>query len=564
MDLRLMNTSRTICWTLFLSLGFSCVAAFGQRPSDEPFAVFVAGEKTFARCGPSGEYYRTDPLRHGQRLDVYLETDDGWLGIRPPEKSFCWVPASAAKLHSGGKAAVITEDRTVCWIGTHLGRARKYRWQVQLAEGEEITILGRSERDGPDGPQMWYRVVPPPGEFRWVHRDEVVSSAEQLVASLKHRDRETELLEVQPAVAESRSRTAKELGNSILQQANAIKDRITGKPNRPQESAGLQVAENNPQLRPAPATVSSPRNATPSIVDLDRPVGSSVAEFAQPQPQPQPRPAASVLPEPVMQQEIARDSSQVATTEFISKPRLQDIDSVAGSAPITQPDEGSWRTGTLRPKPQSTIQQAAFNEAPVSAAATGPKPRYVSSSDITKVQNETRDADVDSLQLVLSRLMASRASSAEMDPVITRARNLAAMSDDQVIAGRARLLADKASKYQDIARRRDGSTVVREFGLPMAGGTSRDNLKRNTPAGGGIETGTLVQVYSSRPNSPPFALTDSSGNTIAYVTPSPGINLRMHLNNHVRVVGTRGYVQGINMPHIVVSQASRTQRSSSF
>ena len=99
----------------------------------EPYSVYVAAEKSYARCGPAQDYYRTDPLRMGQELEVYAETDDGWLGIRPPEDSFCWVPAETVQKNDGELDGIISEDRTVAWIGTHLGRARSYRWQVQLA-----------------------------------------------------------------------------------------------------------------------------------------------------------------------------------------------------------------------------------------------------------------------------------------------------------------------------------------------------------------------------------------------------------------------------------------------
>ncbi len=72
------------------------------------------------------------------------------------------------------------------------------------------------------------------------------------------------------------------------------------------------------------------------------------------------------------------------------------------------------------------------------------------------------------------------------------------------------------------------------------------------------QAGYLVQVYSARSNSPPFALTDNSGRTVAYVTPSPGVNLRMHLNSRISAVGRKGYLQGVNTPHILVTQAVRT------
>ncbi|TWU01915.1 hypothetical protein Pla100_16510 [Neorhodopirellula pilleata] len=174
----------------------------GQGVVDDPYLVFVAEETAHLRCGPSGEYYRTDPLRHGQELEVYVETAEGWLGVRPTDDSFCWIPAETVKLLNeqdadsrgvirptaiAGKAvqAEVIENKTVAWIGTNLGRARRYRWQVQLGEGEIVTILGSSERDGPDGPQIWYRIVPPSGEFRWIHRSQTVTTAEELIAGLR-------------------------------------------------------------------------------------------------------------------------------------------------------------------------------------------------------------------------------------------------------------------------------------------------------------------------------------------------------------------------------------------
>ena len=190
----------------------------------DPYLVFVAEESTHLRCGPSGEYYRTDPVRHGQELEVYVETGDGWLGVRPTEDSFCWIPADTVKLLDSNDAnhrgairersadngrvieAEVIENKTVAWIGTNLGRARRYHWQVQLGEGEVATILGSSEREGPDGPQTWYRVVPPSGEFRWIHRDQVVTTAEELIATLKPKNsnRDIDFLPAGPSHASPR------------------------------------------------------------------------------------------------------------------------------------------------------------------------------------------------------------------------------------------------------------------------------------------------------------------------------------------------------------------------
>jgi hypothetical protein len=73
----------------------------------------------------------------------------------------------------------------------------------------------------------------------------------------------------------------------------------------------------------------------------------------------------------------------------------------------------------------------------------------------------------------------------------------------------------------------------------------------------GTATGYLVQVYSSRANSPPYALTDDAGLTIAYVTPYPGVNLRNHLNSRIAVRGNEKLLEGMSTPHILVDNAIR-------
>jgi hypothetical protein len=129
-------------------------------------------------------------------------------------------------------------------------------------------------------------------------------------------------------------------------------------------------------------------------------------------------------------------------------------------------------------------------------------------------------------------------------------------------------LAERVEQYRRVATHRDGDVSIRtSFApeiprspspsptLPSAGAAGLD-------VGSGVETSTqtgyLVQVYSARSNSPPFALTDDAGRTVAYVTPSPGVNLRTHLNSKVSVFGNQGFLTGLNTPHILATQAVRT------
>ena len=206
---------------------------------------------------------------------------------------------------------------------------------------------------------------------------------------------------------------------------------------------------------------------------------------------------------------------------------------------------------------------------------------YVSAQRLTQIENETRQADIEQLGLIFSRLMASRATAAETAPVARAAFILAGSAHDPLVAGRARMLSERAEQYRQVAHRRDGEVVIRSNGLPAISDNSNypvlpaSHVTPTVPTSNAgplyqgptqseaakvtNASGYLVQVYSARTHSPPFALTDNSGRTIAYVTPIPGVNLRPHLNHRVSVFGNRGFLTGLSTPHILATQAVRSQ-----
>jgi hypothetical protein len=225
--------------------------------------------------------------------------------------------------------------------------------------------------------------------------------------------------------------------------------------------------------------------------------------------------------------------------------------------------------------PAGPIMQASGQQ-PISPATSLPvvtqavnQPTVVPAERIAQIEAETRNADVQRLSLIFSRLIAAQATAAETEPVQRAARQLASSSSDSVVAGRARLLAERVDQYQRVANQRFGDISIRaSFAaeIPQSAASSR-----SAPSGVGAgrrdarssvetstRTGYLVQVYSARSNSPPFALTDDAGRTVAYVTPSPGVNLRTHLNSKVSVFGNQGFLTGLNTPHILATQAVRT------
>ena len=534
----------------------------------EPFQVFVAHANAFAHCGPSQEYYRTDPLRFGQTLEVYTETNDGWLGIRPPADSFCWLPAETVQMDSGGELGTVIEDRTVSWIGTQLGRARQYRWQVQLAKGEQITVIGRSEREGPDGPQLWLRIVPPSGEYRWVHRDSVVVSTEELVALAQ------------------RSQNVPVVGGSVKGQS------------------GTSSQNDEMTLDPVYGQ---------SVLEPSQPIGSGVRSVVG-ENQLSERVQAESLTEQSGQtaMDVFREEGLLASLEFMTRPKIQDIGAqpqtassryATGGRPAwnasprstLRANDSNWvsgRSGNWQTPDDSTdrvvaaIQEDGFRASARGIQNDGSVMQVGATSEIDPSLLETRvaslrqqvqGADVDQLNLLLSRLMAVQASWQEIAVVADAATGLATSQADVVVSQRAQMVVETAQRYQRLAARRNQTAVVSAGGSPRASGNaatpmpseiSSRNIRQNPsslptrpalPMQGEVvrQEGYLVEVYSARSNSPPYALTDAAGRTVAYLSPVPGVNLRSLLNQQVGVVGSIGSVAGLDTPHLMVTQAIR-------
>ncbi|MEM9588556.1 MAG: SH3 domain-containing protein [Planctomycetota bacterium] len=570
----------------------------------EPYSVFVAQEAAYARCGPAGDYYRTDPLKHGQALEVYVETDDGWLGVRPPKDSFCWIPAESVELTGNDQGETI-EDRTVAWIGTHLGRARKYRWQVQLAKGEPVTVIGRSEREGPDGPVLWYRIVPPNGEFRWVHRSQVVESSEQLVQALRQADQSGPSANQVQSSRQVRQAGGTDASDSLV--------RVAG-------SRGDSHAEKLREVSGDESKALRPLKKDEDVV-LDRPIGSGLAEQERPDEwrdeeaywqaknqssrrQARDERAGTSSDGPMVVQANATMGGQsgrrlqelqvagtakslqqvrpdvVPNAAFVSQPRLLDIGSgLAESAPVQRmARDSSWVSGGMRRIDGSRDASRPHGALLASGGSMGihSTPVAVSPTQIEAIKREAERADANELQLILSRLMASGATSPEVAPVLVAANRIATHAADELSRSRARLIVERVSQYTRVANRRDGNVLLAS-GTTTSGGISQASYQQ-TAGGQGvgaasgedhdaasmpegfIQQGRLVQVYSVRKNSPPFALTDTTGRTVAYVTPSPGVNLRVHLNNQIRVAGKQGYLHDVDLPHIVVEKAVRGRR----
>ncbi|XZE52288.1 hypothetical protein SH139x_003978 [Planctomycetaceae bacterium SH139] len=536
MDLRKIRTNRWLALSCGILLWQTLASpSWAEDASVEPYRAFVAREGEFTRCGPAGEFYQADPLRAGEEVEVYLETEDGWLGIRPPENSFCWIQSDQIRVDEDATTGTVVDAAAVAWIGTHLGRAKTYRWQVRLERGETVTIIGTARRQGPEGDDVWYRIVPPAGEFRWVHKSQVVAT----------------FAEVQLAAATDSLDTDRQFS------PNRKPDRDS-----PGSSRRRLLSEDRENIRPR-EPLQDPLESDPrerSVLE-DGPIGSGLAN---------------------------------SNLKLLDQVSLEDIslDDTLAELRRPEPPAGTLRAINDVANPlleHEPIRPTAAIDADKNPLRTAMRNELISPR--FQPTDELASLDVEGLRMELSRAMARRARAAETEQLRRRAAQLALESTNSIERGRASILLKRIEEYQLVASRRDdqrapASTQAAPARLEIptpnpaaqsaaqpAAGLAGVNTSLETPAVAENRIGAaapraasfdrqgwLVRVYSARPSAPPYALTDTAGNTLSYITPVPGLNLRRYLNQEVGVYGRTSADTSLETPHLIAEQAVRLRR----
>ncbi|MGD0655706.1 MAG: hypothetical protein ABSA16_15310 [Thermoguttaceae bacterium] len=148
---------------LFCLIVSAASSAMGEQAF--PYKAYVAADNVEVRCGPGEDFYPTDKLQKGEMVEVYRRDAGGWCAIRPPEGSFSWISGRVLKLQDDN-LAVVREDDVASRVGSRLSNVRDII-QVRMRKGEAVEILD-SKEDAGGKSQVWYKIAPPSGEFRWV------------------------------------------------------------------------------------------------------------------------------------------------------------------------------------------------------------------------------------------------------------------------------------------------------------------------------------------------------------------------------------------------------------
>lgn len=151
-----------------------------SAPTEFPYEAIVETDGVVVRSGPGERYDPTLKLSTGQKVTVQRHDPGGWYMILPPPGSFSWIDATYVEKtgpETGTVRVPATGDglppRVVVWIGSEFTDEHKY-FGRQLANLDEVRILGEKTQTTERGPTTFYKIAPPRLEYRWIKGDFVV------------------------------------------------------------------------------------------------------------------------------------------------------------------------------------------------------------------------------------------------------------------------------------------------------------------------------------------------------------------------------------------------------
>ena len=169
-------------------------------------------------------------------------------------------------------------------------------------------------------------------------------------------------------------------------------------------------------------------------------------------------------------------------------------------------------------------------------------------------------AELEQIELELSAMVIEEPADWSFGELRERTNWLLDEAQTAVERGRARLLANRIARFDDIRERQEAVLAMRDQpdhnSRFLARLRPRDaDGEKPTPL---FETdgrfdgvGRLTEVVSRKPGAPRYALSNAEGEVLCYVTPTPGVNLHNYVGRQVGVVGTRGYMPEQHAGHIM-------------
>jgi len=241
------------------------------------------------------------------------------------------------------------------------------------------------------------------------------------------------------------------------------------------------------------------------------------------------------------------------------------------------------------PGPSLAMNDSSWHGINAASQSNGPTTRNAaldySNQEEEDGFDEFRTPEIQSALVELTQEVASPTESWNLIPLRNQAAAWIESGPTAMVRGEARLLMERVERFESLRQRTLG--MVQDPSL-IAQQTIRDQAQRLTSTaaqGAGVITasavqsigqpgmssngqnaqtegdasGWLVQVHTSNPGQPEFALTDDAGNVIAYVQSTASLNLRRYLQQPVSIQGIRGYLPGLAAKQITAERVTRVR-----
>jgi hypothetical protein len=489
----------------------SCTLLDARGADDYPYSALILRDEAEVFAGPGHKYYATNRLAKGATVEVYAEDSaTGFLAIRPPDQSFSWVSAEHVKLDSADPKIAEVTAPTHSWIGTDVEHIRDHKFQVRLPVGEVLEVIGERKVQTGDGQkQTWYKIVPPAGEFRWIDPKNLASNGSDRADDIAVAD-DTDA-EIELAAAEMPSR----------------------------EKSGGRRTDTSKARRTTEVdnTADSRRPRAPSIPLRDMREGGSLVDEAVKQAQY----SASGLT-PTARPKTTGDG-------FVPrKPRRLESGASIPS-PVTSPTDSSLsRTAAGTTSPLSSNFGSRSDER---VARAEPRTSSISRSFVNVGSNGlVSSADVknelDAIEVDLSLMLAQPRESWDLSSFRSRVQQLVDKGETAADRGEARLMQQKLEQIAQTFNVGDAPSLNGTTGYAAVAREAAD------PRYDG--EGWLKPVLSRTRQVAPYALVDSDGKPICFVTPSPGFRIEGYVNKRVGVYGRRGVVESLNAKHVMAER----------
>jgi len=263
-------------------------------------------------------------------------------------------------------------------------------------------------------------------------------------------------------------------------------------------------------------------------------------------------------------------TDQIAPAAKAADPQANGGHSAEQSAPDVQAGQ-QWLASTGRTEqrldraptdaPRSTTAEADPVEPEATAGPTNQfvEPAHDPAGTVTlrRLSPEEFQAELEEIDVELSIMLAEEPTVWEFDELAVRSQALLTEAETAVERGKARLLANKIARSEQIKRRYDAvndtRTLTDRHNRQLAElGQAREDASPELASAGRFDgAGRLARVAPPKLGAPRYALVDDKGDVRCYVTPAPGVNMNYYVGRRIGINGIRGYIAEQRAQHVM-------------